>query len=135
MSIGGVLLTTAFAMRAMAADNQWLLLALLVGAGLAAFAATRSGIASRAEQAFSSHHHLMHGIVLLAFLSFLVVFHEEHFALLMLSTVLLYAIVCLGLNIQIGYCGVVNFAGAAFFSVSAVTLLRYWWPIRSCRIC
>lgn len=121
LSIGGVLLTTAFAMHAMAAENQWLLLALLVGAGLAAFAASKSGIAGRAEQAFSSHHHLMHGIVLLAFVSFLAVFHEEHFALLMLSTVLLYAIVRLGLTIQTGYCGVVNFAGAAFFGIGSYT--------------
>ena len=47
--------------------------------------------------------------------------HEAHFALLLLSTVLLYAVVCLGLNVQFGYAGVVNFAGAAFFGIGSYT--------------
>ena len=47
--------------------------------------------------------------------------HELHFALLLLSTVLLYAVVCLGLNLQFGYAGVVNFAGAAFFGIGSYT--------------
>ena len=47
-----------------------------------------------------------------AVLTVALVLYETHFALLMLATVLLYIIVCLGLNIQFGYAGVVNFAGA-----------------------
>ena len=43
--------------------------------------------------------------------------HEEHFPLLMLATVLVYGIVCIGLTIQFGYAGVINFAAAAFFGV------------------
>jgi ABC-type branched-subunit amino acid transport system permease subunit len=120
-AIIGIVLTTAFAMLAMATENQWLLLALLASAGVVVFIANKTGIAASAEQAFSSHHRLMNGVVLLAFALFLVVFHEEHFVLLILSSVLLYAIVCLGLNIQIGYCGVVNFAGAAFFGIGSYT--------------
>ena len=49
------------------------------------------------------------------------VFHNSHFALLMLTTVLIYSIVCLGLNIQFGYVGIVNFAGAAFFGIGSYT--------------
>ena len=48
-------------------------------------------------------------------------FHDVHFALLLVCTVLLYGVVCLGLNIQFGYAGVVNFAGAAFFGVGSYT--------------
>jgi len=51
----------------------------------------------------------------------MVVFHNSHFALLMLATVLIYSIVCLGLNIQFGYVGIVNFAGAAFFGIGSYT--------------
>ena len=47
--------------------------------------------------------------------------YDVHFALLLLSTVLLYAVVCLGLNVQFGYVGVVNFAGAAFFGIGSYT--------------
>ena len=34
---------------------------------------------------------------------------------------LLYIVVCLGLNLQFGYAGVVNFAGAAFFGIGCYT--------------
>ena len=54
-------------------------------------------------------------------LGLLAVFAENHFPLLMLSTVMLYATVALGLNVQFGYTGVVNFAGAAFFGIGAYT--------------
>ncbi len=39
----------------------------------------------------------------------------------MLCTVLLFVVACLGLNIQAGYCGIVNFAGASFFGTGAYT--------------
>jgi ABC-type branched-subunit amino acid transport system permease subunit len=48
-------------------------------------------------------------------------FHEDHFPLLLLGSVLLYATACLGLNIQFGYVGIVNFAGASFFGIGAYT--------------
>jgi ABC-type branched-subunit amino acid transport system permease subunit len=49
------------------------------------------------------------------------VFYDQHFPLLMLASVLLYIVVCLGLNLQFGYAGVVNFAGAAFFGIGCYT--------------
>jgi ABC-type branched-subunit amino acid transport system permease subunit len=48
-------------------------------------------------------------------------FYEDHFALLLVCTVLLYSIAGFGLNIQFGYCGVLNFAGAAFFGIGSYT--------------
>ena len=49
------------------------------------------------------------------------VFHEDHFVLLLVDTVLLYTVATLGLNIQFGYAGVLNFAGASFFGIGAYT--------------
>ncbi len=54
-------------------------------------------------------------------LALAVAFYDIHFALLLLCTVLLYSVVCLGLNLQFGYVGVVNFAGAAFFGIGSYT--------------
>src|SRR3974377_1951139 len=48
-------------------------------------------------------------------------FHENHFVLLLVITVLLYTVATLGLNIQFGYAGVLNFAGASFFGIGAYT--------------
>src|SRR5262249_57060948 len=48
-------------------------------------------------------------------------FHEEHFVILMMTTALLLMVAALGLTIQFGYAGVVNFAGAAFLGVGCYT--------------
>ena len=48
-------------------------------------------------------------------------FHENHFVLLLVITVLLYSVATLGLNVQFGYAGVLNFAGASFFGIGAYT--------------
>lgn len=54
-------------------------------------------------------------------LALVVAFHDNDFALLLLCTVLLYSIAGFGLNIQFGYCGILNFAGAAFFGMGSYT--------------
>src|SRR5918912_491295 len=41
--------------------------------------------------------------------------------MLMFASVLLYTVACLGLTVQFGYAGVVNFAGAAFLGVGGYT--------------
>jgi ABC-type branched-subunit amino acid transport system permease subunit len=48
-------------------------------------------------------------------------FHEEHFVILMMTTALLLMIAALGLTIQFGYAGIVNFAGAAFLGIGCYT--------------
>jgi ABC-type branched-subunit amino acid transport system permease subunit len=55
-------------------------------------------------------------------------FHEEHFIILMMTTALLLMVAALGLTIQFGYAGVVNFAGAAFLGIgcySAGVVTKY----------
>ena len=54
--------------------------------------------------------------------------HEEHFPLMMLASVLIYSLACIGLTIQLGYAGVMNFAGAAFFGIGGYTaaILGNW---------
>jgi ABC-type branched-subunit amino acid transport system permease subunit len=64
------------------------------------------------------------GLGLLAVAAALVVagyFHDDHFVLLLLCTVVLYTLATLGLNLQFGFAGVLNFAGASFFGIGAYT--------------
>src|SRR5207237_7056916 len=49
------------------------------------------------------------------------ILREDDFALLLLTRVLIVIVACLGLNVQFGYAGVVNFAGASFFGVGGYT--------------
>ncbi|MGA8695549.1 MAG: hypothetical protein WB689_17260, partial [Xanthobacteraceae bacterium] len=58
---------------------------------------------------------------ILAVIAIAACFHDDHFAMLLIVTVLLYSVATLGLNIQFGYAGVLNFAGASFFGVGAYT--------------
>lgn len=44
-------------------------------------------------------------------------FYQTPFVLLMMCNVLLYSIVCLGLTVQFGFTGIINFAAAAFFGI------------------
>ncbi|MGI9387139.1 MAG: branched-chain amino acid ABC transporter permease, partial [Methyloligellaceae bacterium] len=43
------------------------------------------------------------------------------FTLLLVATVMLYVLATLGLNLQFGYAGVLNFAGASFFGIGGYT--------------
>jgi ABC-type branched-subunit amino acid transport system permease subunit len=59
--------------------------------------------------------------IALALATIVWLFREENFAMLMLASVLFYTVACLGLTVQFGYAGVVNFAGAAFLGVGGYT--------------
>ena len=58
----------------------------------------------------------------LGVLVLILLLRHEHFALLMLTTVLLYVTVSLGLTIQFGFAGLVNFAAIAFFGIGAYSM-------------
>jgi len=93
-----------------------LLLALAIAASLLA---TRLGVNRTLQQSGRSHPALARGCALIGMLALITLFHEAHFTLLMLCTVLLYVTACLGLTVQIGFAGVANFAAAAFFGMGA----------------
>ncbi|MEO8249827.1 MAG: branched-chain amino acid ABC transporter permease [Burkholderiales bacterium] len=93
-----------------------LVLLLVLTLGLKRFGAT----ASLATEAARSPGLLGTG-ALVGALALVAAFHEAHFSLLLVTTVLLYSVVGLGLNIQFGYVGIVNFAGAAFFGIGSYT--------------
>ena len=70
----------------------------------------------------------------LGVLALVAALHDTHFALLLLSTVLLYAVVGLGLNIQFGYAGVVkNGVGIllAFLIVALIFIAAGRWQNRA----
>ena len=60
-------------------------------------------------------------------------FHDNHFVLLLFIAVLLYAVATLGLNIEFGYAGVLNFAGASFFGIGAYPTRRLQFIEQSLR--
>ena len=88
---------------------------------VALYLLARFGWNALATASFAGHSRTAQGSVVVGVLVIVAVFYDQHFPLLMLASVLLYIVVCLGLNIQFGYAGVVNFAGAAFFGIGCYT--------------
>jgi ABC-type branched-subunit amino acid transport system permease subunit len=102
-------------------DDQKLLAACLAIIVLASFVAVRSGLADLAEASAAQHAWTFRGAVISAGLLVLFVLREDIFGLLMLATVLIYVTTCLGVTIQMGYAGVMNFSAAAFLGTGAYT--------------
>ena len=94
-------------------------LALLVLAGVAAGAvATRTRLLDKLPPA---PERLTQSFTLLAVVGLCLALHEDDFSLLLVARVLIVVLACLGLHIQLGYAGVLNFAGASFFGVGGYT--------------
>ena len=103
------------------AESQLAVGALLVVVPAVLWAMRRAGLAEPLATAARASPRLLGTGCVLGTLALMVALHDEHFALLLLATVLLYTVVGLGLNLQFGYAGIVNFAGAAFFGIGSYT--------------
>ena len=112
---------TLYLIALLAAENQALIISLLAAGIAAVIAAAWSGLLHHAGRSFEDHEDALGGFAVLAALGVAVFFHEDHFVLLLVTTVLLTTVATLGLNIQFGYAGVLNFAGASFFGIGAYT--------------
>jgi ABC-type branched-subunit amino acid transport system permease subunit len=111
----------AFVTLFLALESQWEITLLALALVVTVIAASRLGLTARVEAASAAHPRLALGATLAAGVTIVALLHDSHFALLMLATVALYVTTCLGLTLQFGYAGVVNFAGAAFFGIGAYT--------------
>jgi ABC-type branched-subunit amino acid transport system permease subunit len=102
-------------------ESQTAVLILLVALAAAVLLAGRIGWLARVQASFAEHEGRLSAAAVLAVLVVAACFHDNHFALLMVATVLLYILACLGLTIQLGFAGVLNFAGASFFGIGCYT--------------
>ena len=112
---------TLYLVALLAAERQSIIITLIAfGIGAVAVAAWL-GLLEVVSRSAARHEDALGRWAVLAALAVAAFFHDNHFVLLLLTTVLLYSVATLGLNIQIGYAGVLNFAGASFFGIGAYT--------------
>lgn len=116
-----IILATLFLIVLLRVENQKAIIALLAFGIVAVVAANWLGWLAPIARSFSAREDALGPITVVAALAVGAVFHEDHFVLLLVCTVLLYTVATLGLNIQFGYAGVLNFAGASFFGIGAYT--------------
>jgi ABC-type branched-subunit amino acid transport system permease subunit len=105
----------------LAVEQQRLIIGLLAFAVIAMLGAYWMGWLASVERSFAEREHALGMLAIVAAFAVAVFFHGNHFVLLLVVTVLLYTLATLGLNIQFGYAGVLNFAGASFFGIGAYT--------------
>jgi len=105
----------------LAAESERSLGALLLGAASAIVLGARFRIAEKVRQSIDGNERLFDAAAIAGVLVAALCFHDEHFVILMMTTALLLMVAALGLTIQFGYCGVVNFAGAAFLGIGCYT--------------
>ncbi|MBX9840317.1 MAG: branched-chain amino acid ABC transporter permease [Xanthobacteraceae bacterium] len=114
-------LGTAYVIVLLAVEKQAIVLAVLAAGIVAVLAAHWLGLLGGAARSFAAHEDAIGAFAVVAALALGLYFHEDHFVLLLVITVMLTTVATLGLNIQFGYAGVLNFAGASFFGIGAYT--------------
>src|SRR5581483_3335922 len=116
-----VAVATAYLVALLGAEKQGLIIILLAAGIAVVLAAGWFGLLDRVSASFTDHEDSLAICAVMAACVVAAVFHDNHFVLLLVITVLLYSVATLGLNIQFGYAGVLNFAGASFFGIGAYT--------------
>jgi ABC-type branched-subunit amino acid transport system permease subunit len=119
--IAALVLVTAYVIVLLAAERQAFIIALLALAILAVVAAKWLGLLESVGRSFAEREDALGGLAIVGAIATAAWFYDIHFVLLLVNSVLLYAVATLGLNLQFGYAGVLNFAGASFFGIGAYT--------------
>ncbi|HMA55840.1 MAG TPA: branched-chain amino acid ABC transporter permease [Pseudolabrys sp.] len=119
--VAALAIATAYVVALLAAEKQSLIIILLAIGIVAVLAAAWFGLLENVSASFTDHEDSLAICAVAAACVVGAIFHDNHFVLLLVITVLLYSVATLGLNIQFGYAGVLNFAGASFFGIGAYT--------------
>src|SRR5437660_983324 len=106
-----------FAILFLSAEKERAVGALLVIAAATVVLAARFGLTDRVRGSIGANERTFDAAVVVGVLVTALWFHEEHFVLLMMTTSLLLMVAALGLTVQFGYAGIVNFAGSAFLGI------------------
>jgi ABC-type branched-subunit amino acid transport system permease subunit len=121
VAAAAALMVSVYVILLLSVESQTGIAALLAGGIVAVLAGVRFGLAARLQGVFGERDRLLNLLAIVAVLIVTGFFYEDHFVLLLVATVIIYVIACLGLNLQFGYSGVLNFAGAAFFGIGCYT--------------
>jgi len=114
-------IATVYLIALLAVETQSLIIGLLMLAIVTVLGVSRTGLWASVSRSFSQREDALGLLSIVAAFAVVAFFHDHHFVLLLVVTILLYTIAALGLTIQFGYAGVMNFAGASFFGIGAYT--------------
>ena len=106
VAVLAALVGVVFAIVFMEQESDVAVISMVAVAAVAAWFAGRIGVPERVARAAEINPGGVSAIAAIGGLAIIAAYAEDHFPLLMLATVMLYATVALGLNIQVGYASV-----------------------------
>jgi ABC-type branched-subunit amino acid transport system permease subunit len=120
-ALGWAIVATLYGMFFLGGESERAVGALLALTAVAVALGARFGVVDRIRASIGANERAFDLAAVAGVLAAALWFHEEHFVILMMTTALLLMVAALGLTIQFGYAGVVNFAGAAFLGIGCYT--------------
>jgi ABC-type branched-subunit amino acid transport system permease subunit len=120
-AIGCAAVATLYGILFLHAESQLAVGALLAAAAAAIALAARLGLIARVRDSIGAHQTTFDVAAIIGVLAAALVLRQAHFAILMMTTAMLLMVAALGLTVQFGFAGVVNFAGAAFLGIGCYT--------------
>jgi len=112
---------TVYGILFLGAESERAVGALLALAAGATALSARFGLIDRIRTSVGANETAFQAAAVAGVLIAALWFHDEHFVLLMMTTSLLLMVAALGLTVQFGYAGIVNFAGSAFVGIGCYT--------------
>jgi ABC-type branched-subunit amino acid transport system permease subunit len=120
-ALGCAALATVYGILFLHADSQAAVGALLAAVAAGLVLAARFGLIARTRDSIGAHPTTFDLAAVIGVLAAAIVLRQQHFAVLMMTTAMLLMVAALGLTVQFGFAGVVNFAGAAFLGIGCYT--------------
>jgi ABC-type branched-subunit amino acid transport system permease subunit len=121
IALAFVAVATIYGIAFLAAESERAVGTLLAVATAAIVLGARVGLIDKVRTSIGGNERSFDIAAIAGVLVAALWFHEEHFIILMMTTAFLLIVAALGLTIQFGYAGVVNFAGAAFLGIGCYT--------------
>src|SRR5690554_2216947 len=120
-SVAILALAAVWTLCLLVVEDQWLIGMSLAVAAIVVVLIARIKAGAGLGATLSASGHFFSLLIPVLVIAIAAVTYDSHFQLMMLASVLIYGLVCIGLTIQFGYAGVINFAGAAFFGIGGYT--------------
>jgi ABC-type branched-subunit amino acid transport system permease subunit len=115
------LLLLAWSSFFLTAEDQISVFLSLISLAACVIVAVRMRWGNVLRDSIAAHERLWDACLIAIMLALLVLFREDHYSLFLLGTIMAYATAVMGLNVQLGYAGVLNFSCASFFGVGGYT--------------
>jgi ABC-type branched-subunit amino acid transport system permease subunit len=103
------------------AEEQFPILIYMLSVVFLGFAANLLHLDDAFRASVAAHERLWDLCLIAVMASLIWLFREDHYNLFLLGSIMAYSIAVLGLNVQLGYAGVITFSCASFFGIGSYT--------------